>query len=137
VSERASFEELAQARPLRGNGPPANARSHYNNVAKLLCERGEQGLCAEGSYMYAHPELYGRSPRNRIHELKEDGWIIGRKRGDGGMAVYWLIRDNTGKSYPTLHHGESRSAQTHKPEIAWKDRPRVTGLELWDAAAQR
>lgn len=132
----ATLEDLAQARSLRGNGPPANTRSHYANLAKRLCECGEQGLGVSAAYLYEHPELYGRSPRNRIHELKEDGWIIGRKRSDGGMAFYWLIRDNTGRSYPTLHYGEPQPTQTNKPEIAWKDRRPVTGLELWDAAGR-
>jgi hypothetical protein len=132
-----TLSEIEQSRPLRGNGPPANTRSHYTNAAKLLCERGEQGLGVLSSYMYERSELYGRSPRNRISELKKDGWIIGRKRVAGGLAFYWLIRDNTGRSYPTSQHGEPRTAQSPKPETAWEDRKPVTGLELWDAAGVR
>ncbi len=137
TNPRPTLSEVAQAKPLRGTGAPSRTRSHYANIAKSLCERGEQGLGVHGSYLYEHPELYGRSPRNRIHELKQDGWIIGRKRVAGGLAFYWLIRDNTGRSYPTSHHGESRPAQSPKPETAWEDRKPITGLELWDAAGVR
>jgi hypothetical protein len=132
-----TLSEIAKAKPLRGTGAPSNTRSHYTNAAKLLCERGEQGSGIHGSYLYEHPELYGRSPRNRIHELRQDGWIIGSKRAAGGLAFYWLIRDNTGRSYPTSQHGEAPPARARKSETAWKDRKPVTGLELWDAAAVR
>ena len=81
------------------------ARSHYKNIAQLLRQRGEMGLGVRASELYAHAELYGRSPRNRISELKNrDGWNIGSKPyGEGSSSdwFYFLRADNTGREYPT------------------------------------
>lgn len=89
-----TFDELAQARPRRATGAPARCRSHYMAILELLRERGPQGVL--GSELYSRPVLYGRSPRNRISELRKDGHlIIGKPQGS---ADWWyrLIRDNAG-----------------------------------------
>lgn len=86
--------ELRRAIPRRGGGAPARSRSHYDAILKLLRERGTQGV--RGSELYSRPDLYGRSPRNRISELRRDGHLIeGRAHGDSDW-FYWLIRDNAG-----------------------------------------
>jgi len=77
------------------------ASSHYENIAALLRERAEQGLGVKGSELYARPDLYGRSPRNRISELKKDGWNIGGKGAGGADWFYWLRSDDAGRAYPT------------------------------------
>ena len=60
--------------PHRGNHAPARTRSHYDAILALLRERGPQGVLA--SELYDQPHLYGRSPRNRISELRHDGFVI-------------------------------------------------------------
>ena len=89
-----TFDELAQARPKRGAGAPARTRSHYDAILELLRERGPQGVL--GSELYARPELYGRSPRNRISELRKDGHLIEGKPHGASDWFYRLIRDNAG-----------------------------------------
>ncbi|SRR6266481_832260 len=94
--------------------PPARTRSHYLRILELLRERGPRGVL--GSELYARPELYGRSPRNRISELRRDGYRIeGAARGASDWH-YKLVED--------------------KPERS-QDRPRVTGLPLFDSAARQ
>jgi hypothetical protein len=135
--EHPTLYELGQARPLRGTGAPSRARSHYAAILQLFRERAEQGLGVLGSELYTRSDLYGRSPRNRISELRHDGYLIEGKPHGSADWSYWLIRDNTGQSYPTSQHGEARPAQPRKSETAWEDRKPVTGLELWDAAGMR
>jgi hypothetical protein len=113
-----TVDELLQARPKRGTGAPARARSHYDALLVLLRDRGAQGVL--GSDLYAHPELYGRSPRNRISELRRNGHLIeGRAHGSADW-FYRLIAESA----------------TPKRELAWKDRRGITGLPLWDAVRQ-
>jgi hypothetical protein len=59
-----------------------------------LRERGPQGVL--GSELYARPELYGRSPRNRISELRKAGHLIEGKPHGPADWFYRLIRDNAG-----------------------------------------
>jgi hypothetical protein len=89
-----SLDEVAKARPRRGNGAPARSTSHKSNIADFLHGRGGKGVLA--SELYAHPELYGRSPRNRIGELRKAGYLIeGRPEGSSDW-FYCLIRDSAG-----------------------------------------
>jgi hypothetical protein len=68
------------SQPQRGTGPPPRTRTHYAAILALLRERGPQGVLA--SELYNQPHLYGRSPRNRISELRRDGFVIsGQARG--------------------------------------------------------
>ena len=86
------------------------ARSHYENIAALLRERAEQGLGVKGSELYSDVERFGRSPRNRISELRRDGWNIGGKALGESDWFYWLRRDNNGRSYPTARFDEPEKA---------------------------
>jgi hypothetical protein len=88
------LDELAKARPKRGNGAPLRSRSHYAAILQLLRERGPQGI--RGSELYGRPDLYGRSPRNRISELRRDGHLIEGKPLGSSDWFYRLIRDNAG-----------------------------------------
>src|SRR5262245_23212210 len=93
-SNRPSVEEVKRARPKRGAGVPQGSDSHYAAILQLLRERGPQGVL--GSELYARPELYGRSPRNRISELRKAGHLIeGRPEGSSDWH-YVLIRDSDG-----------------------------------------
>jgi hypothetical protein len=102
----------------------------------LLRERATQGQGILGSELYSRPDLYGRSPRNRLSEARARGNLIEGKPHGSADWSYWLIRDNTGQSYPTSHHGEAQPAQPRKSQTAWEDRKSVTGLELFDAAVR-
>lgn len=115
------------------NGAPARTRSHYQAILELLRERGSQGVL--GSELYARPELYGRSPRNRISELRRDGFMIeGRPHGAADWH-YWLIRDNAGISTTAVPPKQAAS-EPPKKEIPWAERRGVTGLPLFDAAVR-
>lgn len=89
-----SLGEVSQARPQRGKGAPERCASHKSAILILLRERGPQGVL--GSELYSRPDLYGRSPRNRICELRKDGHLIEGKPHGSSDWFYRLIRDNAG-----------------------------------------
>src|SRR5271170_571304 len=87
-----SLEEVAQARPPRGSGAPERTRSHYERILALLKERGPAGVLS--SELYDRPELYGRSPRNRISELRRDGHLIKTAPASAPLVRYDLTSEN-------------------------------------------
>jgi len=89
-----TLAEVAQARPRRGTGAPARCNSHRENILHLLCERGSQGVL--GSELYDAPEKFGRSPRNRISELRKAGFLIEGKPHGAADWHYVLLRDSEG-----------------------------------------
>jgi hypothetical protein len=93
-SARPTFEELHRARPARGQGAPARCASHKSAILALLRERGPQGVL--GSELYDSPEKFGRSPRNRVAELRAEGHLIEGRPHSPSDWFYRLIRDNTG-----------------------------------------
>src|SRR5208283_5210595 len=89
-----SLRDLRRCLPHKGTGAPPRTASHKANILALLKERGPQGVC--GSELYSRPDLYGRSPRNRISELRREGVLIeGRARGS---ADWWyrIVFDRKG-----------------------------------------
>jgi hypothetical protein len=80
-----SQADMRDCRPQRGTGAPARTRSHKQNILRLLRERGHVGV--RGSELYSRPDLYGRSPRNRISELRAEGAFIEGK--SHGAADWW------------------------------------------------
>jgi hypothetical protein len=93
MTDATSVEQIEQGKPRRPRGAPARTRSHYDAILALLRERGPHG--ALSSELYDAPHLYGRSPRNRISEiradLKKDGdfWEI---RGEArGASDWWYV----------------------------------------------
>jgi hypothetical protein len=93
-SSRPALSEVARARPSRGSGAPARCSSHKAAILALLRERGPAGILS--SELYDAPERYGRSPRNRISELRREGCLIeGSARGSSDW-FYRLIRDKDG-----------------------------------------
>src|SRR6267378_429803 len=91
---RPTIEEVAKARPQRGNGAPARCASHKSAILGLLRERGPQGVL--GSELYNLPAKFGRSPRNRISELRKDGCLISGKPHGSSDWHYILLRDSSG-----------------------------------------
>ena len=110
--------------PKPATGAPARTRSHYDAILALLRERGSAGVLS--SELYDQPHLYGRSPRNRISELRRDGSVIsGQARGSSDWhyvllpdSADWYERE-TGRPRPEEHTEEK------------------TGLPLFDAAVRR
>jgi hypothetical protein len=101
MNERPTFIEVARAKPHRGSGAPARTRSHKAAILALLCARGHEGVL--GSELYARPELYGRSPRNRVSELRAEGFLIEGKPHGSADWHYVLIRDNAGNEPAPRH----------------------------------
>jgi Helix-turn-helix domain len=67
----------------------------------------------------------------RIFELRRQGFEIQNKTervGDSRHSWFRLVTGSTAK--PELPKAET-------PKTKWEDRPRVTGLELWDAAVRK
>jgi len=95
-----TLSEVAAARPKRGNGALERCASHKSAILALFRERGSQGLL--GSELYSSAEKFGRSPRNRISELRRDGRLIEAKSHRSSDWFYRLISDKTGeKPLPT------------------------------------
>src|SRR5690348_1428915 len=107
------------------------ATGHCANIAALLIERAQQGMCVQGSFLYAHPELYGRSPRNRISELNRRGWDIGSKPGEHGCSCYWVRHDDTGRGYPTARFDEPETSP--RPRLVAQPEPKAP-LLLFDVS---
>src|SRR5262245_15267583 len=99
-----TFDEIAQARPFRGAGAPARSRSHYDAILELLRRRGPKGVLS--SELYAQPHLYGRSPRNRISELRKAGHLIEGKPHGSSDWFYRLIRDDAGLKPSLKNQGD-------------------------------
>jgi hypothetical protein len=119
-SARPSLTEVAQARPRRGKGAPSRCASHKSAILALLQERGPAGVL--GSELYDSPEKFGRSPRNRISELRKEGCLIsGEPRGSADWH-YVLLRDNSGEE-PQTNSSDWYIRQTGKPRPGWQSRP--------------
>ncbi len=134
MGSNTTLSELAQASPQRGTGAPARSRSHYEAILELLRERGPQGVL--GSELYSRPELYGRSPRNRISELRRDGHLIEGKPHGSFDWFYRLIRDNAGakplNNSPDWYERQHGPRPSHKPT----DPQLPSSLPLFDAAVR-
>ncbi len=89
---RPALSEIAKCRPPRGSGAPSRTRSHYERILALLKERGPTGVLS--SELYDAPQLYGRSPRNRISELRKDGHLIETVPAWASVVRYVLVGEN-------------------------------------------
>ena len=120
MERNTTFDELAQAKPRRGSGAPVRSRSHYDAILELLRERGPQGVL--GSELYSRPDLYGRSPRNRISELRKDVYLIeGNPHGTSDW-FYRLIRDNSGvKPFADSPDWYERTTGHPRPQMQSED----------------
>ena len=125
-----TLAEVAQARPRRSNGAPARSGTHYTAILQLLKARAAQGLGVLGSELYARPDLYGRSPRNRISELRRDGCLIEGKPHGSADWFYRLIRDNAGAKPQTgdWYEREHGPRPVDKPAAIACDLPLFAGV---------
>jgi hypothetical protein len=130
-----TVEQLQRAIPLHGNGAPARTRSHYERILALLRERGSAGVLS--SELYDSPELYGRSPRNRISELWRDGHLISGEARGASDWHYILVRENES---PTSRGPQGKAAEQAPLSQDWytrttgEARPAVApeSLFLWE-----
>lgn len=121
-----ALEEVAGARPAKGQGAPSRTRSHYERILVLLRERGAAGVLS--TELYDAPHLFGRSPRNRISEMRQDGCLIETKPAGASVVRYVLLRDANGQPPPQgtpPPHAKSSDwyAEEHGPRPAahpWK-----------------
>src|SRR5437762_10541053 len=89
---RPTLGEVAESRPPRATGAPSRTRSHYERILALLRERGPAGVLSDE--LYDSPALYGRSPRNRISELRRDGHLIKTLPVGASVVRYVLTHEN-------------------------------------------
>jgi hypothetical protein len=108
--------------PKSGSGAPARTASHRDRILDLLRERSSQGILA--SEMYDQPHLFGRSPRNRISELRRDGFVISGEARGASDWHYVLLPDS--EDWFERETGQPR------PKAACE----TTGLPLFDAAVR-
>jgi len=101
-----SLSEVGRARPQRGFGVPARCVSHKAAILALLRKRGPQGVLS--SELYDSPENFGRSPRNRVSELRAEGFLIEGKPHGSSDWWYRLIRDKDGEKPNSLDAREAR-----------------------------
>jgi len=129
-----TLEEVGRARPPRGNGAPSRTRSHYERILALLRERGPAGVLS--SELYDAPNLYGRSPRNRISEMRQDGHLIETAPASASVVRYVLIRDCEGAAPPSECAAVSPNPVSNADWFTATGKPRpssyTTGLPLFD-----
>jgi hypothetical protein len=130
-----STEQLQRAIPRSGNGAPPRAHNQRGRILALLRERGPAGVL--GSELYDSPELYGRSPRNRISELWRDGHLISGEARGASDWHYILVRENES---PTSRGPQGKAAEQASLSQDWytrttgEARPGVApeSLFLWE-----
>lgn len=115
-----SLEEVAQARPPRGSGAPSRSRSHYDRILALLRERGPAGVLS--SELYDQPHLFGRSPRNRISELRQDGHLIKTLPAGASVVRYVLLRDSNGTPAPISSFSAAKPLKSWEQVCAERER---------------
>lgn len=100
-----SLEEVAESRPAHSTGAPSRTKSHYQRILALLRERGPAGVLS--SELYDQPQLFGRSPRNRISEMRQDGHLIKTEPAGASVVRYVLAHENPG---PVTHRPQAQTA---------------------------
>ena len=114
------------AKPKRS--APGRTRTHYARILALLRERGPASVLA--SELYYSPHLYGRSPRDRISELRRDGHRIDRNPRGSSDWHYVLIRE----AAPDAASSTATALCDWYTASAGKARPHTPpeSLFLWD-----
>jgi hypothetical protein len=69
--------------------PTPRAATQRQRILELLQLRGSLGV--SNLELYARPYLFGVSGRNRISELRKEGYAIKVERLPGGYAKYILL----------------------------------------------
>ena len=122
---------VADALQIRGC-PPERAASQRHRILERLREAGSRGVLA--SELYDDPQCrYGRSPRNRISELRKAGHRITGEWENKTDFRYTLLEETvSAKPLPEY------SPKPRTPSDDWYGRAtgknRATGLPLFDEA---
>ncbi len=109
---------------IQGDSAPLNAKTQRARILRLL-------LDAKGSWvpLPAILDLHISQFGARIYELRRTGFVIENKteRDDSGVVHSWyrLVSSPT-PAAPTV------KPEPTKPSPEWNDRPRSTGLPLFD-----
>ena len=127
MNEATTLETLRQAKPLRSSGAPERAHAQYGRILSLLRERGSVGVLARE--LYDCPEQFGRSPRNRISELRKDGHLISGQ-WEGKDFRYRLLREAASPSPSRPHFKPAKQSGD------FFEGHRATGLPLFDSVAR-
>jgi hypothetical protein len=90
------------------------ARTHYQNILDLLRVRGTAGVLS--SELYDCPEKFGRSPRNRISEMRRDGFSIRTAPVNASTVRYVLLADRG--EQPATAPRDWYEKKTGKPRAA-------------------
>jgi len=90
------------------------ARSHKENLLAVLKARGESGVLS--SVLYDSWEKFGRSPRNRISELRRDGFSIRTDQVNTSTVRYVLLADRG--EQPATAPRDWYEKKTGKPRAA-------------------
>ena len=116
ADSRPTLAQLGQARPYRPAGPPENAEAHTQRTLDCL-EAAKSRGCTTTELM---DQGCGLRPPNRICDLRHKRGIPITTRPEGrGVYRYILTKYITPAPAPLAD---------------WQDRPRVTGLPLFDLA---
>jgi hypothetical protein len=106
----------------------ARAESHYGNILALLRARGPAGILS--SELYDCPEKFGRSPRNRVSELRRDGFSIQTVHVNASTVRYVLLADHGER--PATAPRDWYEKQTGKPRAgAVPDKSAIGDLPLF------
>ena len=73
------------------------AHSHYQNILDLLRARGPRGVTS--TELYSDASRYGRSPRNRISEMRAEGLSIETIHVNASTVRYILREGPRGDWY--------------------------------------
>jgi len=122
-SSRPTLGQLRSVPRAERRGAPARAGSHRANVRAFLVERGAIGVLSRE--MYERPELYGRSPRNRVSELKKAGDIIGTRWEGEEYRYIWGWDDS-----PILTPGKPDYWTEHLRKLTQKHNQPLPEFEL-------
>jgi hypothetical protein len=100
-----NVKQTGSGKQVTNCSPPKNSQSwraraatHKENVLAILRERGATGVLS--SELYDSPERFGRSPRNRVSELRREGFSI-RTFHVNAAVVRYVLADRGEQSAPS------------------------------------
>lgn len=127
--EEKTIERIRQALPPRSTGAPEHTWSHYTRILALLRERGPVGVLS--SELYDAPDLYGRSPRNRISEIRRDGHLVQTIPVGAAVVRYILTHENPSPTPRPARRKVEQQPFAESDDWFGKPRPVVTNEELF------
>ena len=124
-----------RTQPLKGSRPLERAASQRQRILERLREAGSRGVLASELYDDAQCR-YGRSPRNRISELRKAGHRIAGEWESKADFRHTLLEE-TVSARPLRKY----SPKQRTPSDDWHGRAtgkkRATGLPLFDLAVRQ